>query len=85
MLKLNWLALSRLIKKKGEEILLYSACVKASKPDLYKVFLDKSKQCGECVRRGFAYYDVSSMSAKSLDKLIKKDKRLPAEQELALS
>jgi len=49
MLKPNRLALSRLIKKKGEEMLLCLVYVKTSKPDLYKVFLDKSKQCEECV------------------------------------
>jgi len=85
MLKLNRLALSRLIKKKGEEILLCTVCVKASKPDLCKVLLNKSKRCRECVRRGFARCDVSRMSARSLDKLIREDKRLSAKQELALS
>ncbi len=85
MPKPNRLALSRLIKKKGEEMLPCLVCVKASKPDLCKVLLNKSKQCRECVRRGFACYDVSSMSTKSLDKLIREDKRLSAERELALS
>ncbi len=85
MPKPNRLALSRLIKKKGEEILLCSVYIKASKPDSCKVLLNKSKQCRECVRRGFACCDVSSVSTRSLDKLIRKDKRLSAERELALS
>jgi len=49
MPKLNRLALLRLIKKKGEEILLCLVYIKASKPNLCKVLLNKSKQCGECV------------------------------------
>jgi len=43
MLKVNRLALSCLIKKKGEEMLLYSAYLKARKPELYKVLVKKSK------------------------------------------
>ncbi len=85
MLKLNRLALSRLIKKKEEEILLCTVYIKASKPDLYKVLLNKSKQYRECVRRGFAYYNMSRVSAKSLDKLIREDKHLSTKRELALS
>jgi hypothetical protein len=49
MPKLNRLALSRLIKKKEEEMLLCTVYVKASKPDLCKVLLNKSKQCREYV------------------------------------
>ncbi len=85
MLKVNRLALSRLIEKKGKEILPYSACVKASKPKLYKVLLKKSKQYREYIRRGFAYYDVSGVLIENLDKLIREDKRLNTERELALS
>jgi len=85
MLKLNRLVLLRLIKKKGEEILPCTACIKASKPDFCKVLLDKSKRYKECVQRSFAYYDVSRVSARSLDKLIRENKRLSAERELALS
>jgi hypothetical protein len=66
-------------------MLLYSAYIKARKPKLYKVLPEKLKQCRECVQRGFAYYDVSSVSAKNLDKLIRKDERLTIERELALS
>jgi hypothetical protein len=62
-----------------------SAYVKARKPKLYKVLLEKSKRYRECVQRGFAYYDVSSIPARNLDKLIRKDERLTTERELALS
>jgi len=85
MLKLNRLALSCLIKKKGEKILLYSAYTKARKPKLCKVFAEKSKQYGECVRRGFACCDVSSVPAESLDKLIREEEQLTAKRELALT
>jgi hypothetical protein len=85
MLKVNRLALLRLIEKTGEEILPCSACVKAGKPELCKVLLEKSKRYRECVQRGFAYYDVSSVPARNLDKLIREDKRLIIERELALS
>jgi hypothetical protein len=85
MPKVNRLALSRLIEKTGEEMLLCSACVKAGKPELCKVLQEKSKQCGECVRRGFARCDVSSVPAGNLDKLMREDERLTAERELALS
>jgi hypothetical protein len=30
-------------------MLLYSAYVKARKPELYKMLLEKSKQCRECI------------------------------------
>ncbi len=66
-------------------MLLYSACIKARKPKLYKVLQEKSKRYRECVQRGFAYYDVSSVPTKNLDKLIRKDERLTTERELALS
>jgi len=85
MLKLNRLALSRLIKKKGEEMLLCSAYTKARKPELCKVFVEKSKQCSEYVRRGFARCNVSSIPAGSLDKLIRKEEQLTAKRELALA
>jgi hypothetical protein len=85
MLKVNRLALSRLIEKTGEEMLLCSAYVKAGKPELYKVLPEKSKRYGEYIRRGFAHYDVSSISTRNLDKLIREDERLTIERELALS
>jgi hypothetical protein len=62
-----------------------SAYVKAGKPELYKVLPEKSKRYGECVQRGFAYYNVSSVPTKNLDKLIREDERLTTERELALS
>jgi hypothetical protein len=66
-------------------MLLCSACVKARKPELYKVLLEKSKQYRECIQRGFACYNVSSVLTRNLDKLIREDKRLTIERELALS
>ncbi len=66
-------------------MLLCSAYIKARKPELYKVLQEKSKQYRECVRRGFARYDVSSVPARNLDKLIREDERLTIERELALS
>jgi hypothetical protein len=66
-------------------MLLYSAYVKARKPKLYKVLPEKSKQYRECVQRGFARYNISSIPTKNLDKLIREDKRLTIERELALS
>ncbi len=66
-------------------MLLCSAYVKAGKPELYKVLQEKSKRCRECVRRGFARYDVSGVPARNLDKLIREDERLTAERELTLS
>ncbi len=66
-------------------MLLCSAYVKARKPELYKVLLEKSKRYREYVQRGFAYYNVSSIPTRNLDKLIRKDKRLTIERELALS
>jgi hypothetical protein len=62
-----------------------SAYVKAGKPELYKVLPEKSKQCREYVQRGFAYYNVSSIPTRNLDKLIREDERLTIERELALS
>jgi hypothetical protein len=85
MLKVNRLALLRLIEKIGEEMLPCSVYVKARKPKLCKVLPEKSKRCSEYVRRGFAYYNVSSVPAKNLDKLIREDERLTIERELALS
>jgi hypothetical protein len=85
MPKVNRLALLRLIEKTGEEMLLCSAYVKAGKPKLYKVLLEKSKQYRECIQRGFARYDVSSVPTKNLDKLIREDERLTIERELVLS
>ncbi len=61
-----------------------SVYVKARKPELYKMLLKKSKQYREYIRRGFAYYDVSSVLARNLDKLIRKDKKLTIEREPAL-
>jgi hypothetical protein len=49
MLKVNRLALLWLIEKTGEEILLYSVYIKAKKPELYKVLLEKSKQYREYI------------------------------------
>jgi hypothetical protein len=66
-------------------MLLCSAYVKARKPKLCKVLLEKSKRYRECIQRGFAYYDVSSIPTKNLDKLIREDERLTIERELALS
>ncbi len=43
----------------------------------------KSRRCRECVRRGFAYYDVSSVSAGSLAILIKEEEKLKLEREAA--
>ncbi len=62
-----------------------SAYIKARKPKLYKVLIEKSKRYRECVRRGFACYNVSSILTKNLDKLIREDKRLNTARELALS
>ncbi len=62
-----------------------SAYIKARKPELYKVLPEKSKQYRECVQRGFARYNVSSILTRNLDKLIRKDERLTTERELALS
>jgi hypothetical protein len=62
-----------------------SAYIKARKPELYKVLLEKSKRYGECIQRGFTCYNMSSILTKNLDKLIRKDKRLTTERELALS
>ncbi len=66
-------------------MLLCSAYVKARKPELYKVFQEKSKRCRECVQRGFARCNVSSVLTRNLDKLIREDERLTTERELALS
>ncbi len=66
-------------------MLLYSAYIKARKPKLYKVLLEKLKQYREYIRRGFARYNMSSIPARNLDKLIREDKRLTTERELALS
>jgi hypothetical protein len=49
------------------------------------VLPEKSKQYREYIQRGFTYYDVSSIPARNLDKLIRKDERLTIERELALS
>jgi hypothetical protein len=62
-----------------------SAYVKARKPKLYKVLSEKSKQYREYIQRGFAYYNMSSIPTKNLDKLIREDKRLTIERELTLS
>ncbi len=43
MLKVNRLALTYLIEKTGEEILPCSVYIKARKPELYKVLIEKSK------------------------------------------
>jgi hypothetical protein len=66
-------------------MLPYSAYVKAKKPKLYKVLLEKSKQYKEYIQRSFAYYNMSSILTKNLDKLIREDERLITERELALS
>jgi hypothetical protein len=62
-----------------------SAYVKARKPELCKVLPEKSKRYRECVQRGFAYYNVSSVLTRNLDKLIREDERLTTERELTLS
>ena len=59
-----------------------SAYIKARKPKLYKVLLEKSKRYKECIRRGFARYNVSGIPARNLNKLIREDKRLTTEREL---
>ncbi len=66
-------------------MLPYSAYIKARKPELYKVLLEKLKQCREYVQRGFARCNMSSILAENLDKLIREDERLNTERELALS
>ncbi len=66
-------------------MLLCSACVKAGKPELYKVLQEKSKRCREYIQRGFARYNVSSIPTRNLDKLIREDERLTIERELTLS
>jgi hypothetical protein len=66
-------------------MLLYSAYIKARKPELYKVLPEKSKQCREYIQRGFTYYNVFSIPTRNLDKLIKEDERLIIERELTLS
>ena len=60
-----------------------SAYVKARKPELCKVLLEKSKQYREYIRRGFARCNVSGIPAGNLDKLIREDKRLNVERKLA--
>jgi hypothetical protein len=62
-----------------------STYVKARKPELYKVLLEKSKQYKEYIQRGFTYYNMSSIPTRNLDKLIREDERLTIERELALS
>ncbi len=49
------------------------------------MLLEKLKQYKEYIRRGFTYYDVSGVLTRNLDKLIREDKRLTTERELALS
>ncbi len=66
-------------------MLLCSIYVKARKPELYKVLLEKSKRYREYIQRGFTHYDMSSIPTRNLDKLIREDKRLTIERELALS
>ncbi len=66
-------------------MLPYSIYIKARKPKLYRVLLEKLKQYKEYIQRGFAYYDISSILTRNLNKLIRKDKRLTIERELALS
>ncbi len=66
-------------------MLLYSVYIRARKPKLYKVLLEKSKRYREYIQRGFAHYNVSSIPTKNLDKLIRKEERLTIERELALS
>ncbi len=58
-----------------------SACKKSKKTCV--VLDSKSRRCRECVRRGFARYDVSSVLARSLATLIKKEEKLKLEQEAA--
>ncbi len=66
-------------------MLLCLAYVKARKPELCKVLQEKLKRCRECIQRGFARCNVSSVPTRNLDKLIREDKRLTIERELALS
>ncbi len=49
------------------------------------MLLEKSKQYREYIQRGFAYYNISSILTRNLDKLIREDKRLTIERELTLS
>jgi hypothetical protein len=51
--RINRLTLALLIYKKGEEILPYSAYVKANKPELYKVLVGKLERYREYVCQGF--------------------------------
>ncbi len=46
---------------------------------------EKLKQYKEYIQRGFAYYNMSSIPTRNLDKLIREDERLTIERELALS
>ncbi len=66
-------------------MLLYSVYIKAGKPELCRVLLEKSKQYRECIQRGFTYYNMSSIPTRNLNKLIREDKRLTIKRELALS
>jgi hypothetical protein len=62
-------------------MLLYSAYKKLKKP--YIILNSKSYYYKECIRRGFSYYNVSSISTKSLNTLIREEERLKLEREAA--
>ncbi len=62
-------------------MLPYSACKKSKKTCI--ILDSKSHRCGECVRRGFARYDVSGVPAGSLAILIKEEEKLKLEREAA--
>jgi hypothetical protein len=59
-------------------------CSAYTKSKVAYVVLDlKSHRCRECVRRGFSYYDVSSILVRSLNTLIKEEEKLKLEREAA--
>ncbi len=69
------------INSRRLEILPYNACERLKKTC---VILDsKSRRYRECVRRSFARYDMSSVSAGSLAILIKEEEKLKLEREAA--
>jgi hypothetical protein len=62
-------------------MLPYSTCKKLKKTCV--VLDSKSHRCRECVRRGFARCDVSSILTGSLAILIKEEEKLKLEREAA--
>ncbi len=69
------------INSRRLEILPYNTCKKLKKTCV--VLDSKSHRYRECIRRGFAYYNVSGIPAKSLAILIKKEEKLKLEREAA--